>query len=279
MRRWGFTLIELLIVIGIIGVLAGLTLPALSRARAQGKTTVCKARLRNVGQGLVIYANENDDLLVPGRMPKVDDNEWSVPVLGGVKYRPTFLAMMAIQVGMKPFDDPQARRTGIDQYDQPGDRQNYASELYVCPEASNWVDERNGAYGYNYQFLGNARLRDSTVITSYKNWPVRFSNVKSPAECVSVADCTGTAASYRPYERTMYEDNLPGISNSGRTLTAWGNEGFNLDPPLVDPVVGEMASLKGDTPNRTAVDERHRGKGVVMWVDGHATDQTAESLG
>ena len=103
--------------------------------------------------------------------------------------------------------------------------------------------------------------------------------VKSPEECVTVADCTGTAASYRPEERTGYEDNLPRDSKSGRTLTAWGNEGFNLDPPGVDPNVGEMAGLKEDEPVRTALDERHLGTGVVLWADGHATDQTAKSLG
>ena len=243
MRQRGFTLIELLVVIGIIGLLASLALPAMSRARAQGKKTVCKSRLRNIGQGLVLYANENDDLLVPGRMPKVDDSEWSVHIEGGFKYRPTFLAMMATQVGMKPFDDPQPRRSAIDEFDQPGDRQNYASELYVCPEAATWVDERNGAYGYNYQFLGNARLRDPTNVKSYKNWPVRFSRVKSPEACVAIADCTGTAASYRPVERTMYEDNLPRDSKSGRKLPAWGNEVFNLDRPGADPDVGGSAGL------------------------------------
>lgn len=279
MKHRGFTLIELLVVIGIIGLLVSLAIPALSRARAQGKRTVCKSRLRNIGQGLVLYANENDDLLVPGRMPKVDDREWSVPIEGGVKYRPTFLAMMATQVGMKPFDDPQPRRSSIDEFDQPGDRQNYASEIYVCPEAANWVDERNAAYGYNYQFLGNARLRDPTNVKSYKNWPVRFSRVKSPEACVAVADCTGTAASYRPAERTGYEDNLPRDRMSGRTPTAWGNEGFNLDPPGVDPDIGEMAGLKEDEPVRTALDERHLDTGVVLWADGHATDQTAKSLG
>ena len=72
MKTRGFTLIELLVVIGVIGVLVSLALPAMSRARAQGKRTVCKSRLRNIGQGLVLYANEYDDLRVPGRLPKVN---------------------------------------------------------------------------------------------------------------------------------------------------------------------------------------------------------------
>ena len=275
--RKAFTLIELLVVIAIIGLLVAVLLPALSRARTQAKATVCLTRLRTVGQGLVLYANKFDGALVPGRMPKVDDEQWQVQVAGGLKYRPTFLPMMASQIGLIPFEDPQPTKTSIDIFGQPGDRQNYSHEGYVCPETPEWTDERNGSYGYNYQFLGNSRLRDREIPTSYKNWPVRLSRVRSSSACVAAADGMGTAASYSRFKRTPYEDNEYGNSQSGRTVTAYGNEGFNLDPPRVDLEHGEMALL--DHEARTALHERHRGRGNVLWVDGHASSETQESLG
>ena len=266
----GFTLVELLVVVSIIALLIAILLPSLRKARQQGKAAVCLSRLRTLGQGMYMYAMEHNDQLLPCRLPKLDNENWRMDIKGGLKYRPTFLAIMGSYVGVPAFDDPQPEKNTIDRFGELGDRQDYSSDVYVCPSVARWVDERNGCYGYNYHFLGNARLKDSSNPTDFKNWPVKMTSVKSPGGCVAVADCMGTAASF--VNRLPYD-------NNSRDADRYGNEGFNLDPPKVDPVNGEMANFDKSPQSRTAVDPRHLGKGSVLFLDGHCSYATLKQLG
>lgn len=57
--RAAFTLIELLTVIAIIGILAAILIPTVSKVRASAKNAHCVAQLREWGRIILLYANDN----------------------------------------------------------------------------------------------------------------------------------------------------------------------------------------------------------------------------
>ena len=66
MKKKAFTLIELLVVIAIIAILMAILMPALNRAREQGKRAMCLGNVKQLMYAWIMYADENDQYIVSG---------------------------------------------------------------------------------------------------------------------------------------------------------------------------------------------------------------------
>jgi prepilin-type N-terminal cleavage/methylation domain-containing protein/prepilin-type processing-associated H-X9-DG protein len=73
-KKKGFTLVELLVVIAIIAILAAMLLPALAKARQAAWASNCRANLKQMGIGIFMYTNANNEWFPPARGGTWNDN-------------------------------------------------------------------------------------------------------------------------------------------------------------------------------------------------------------
>jgi prepilin-type N-terminal cleavage/methylation domain-containing protein/prepilin-type processing-associated H-X9-DG protein len=134
--RFGFTLIELLVVIAIIVLLAALIFPVFSRARENAKRASCLSQMKQIGIGLLEYAQDYDETLPT--MPSTDQGACNtgsagVPTRCSVAVNSTFL-----------YADPNAYQNWI------AEIQPYVKswQLFKCPSANTDVYTKAKLPGY-----------------------------------------------------------------------------------------------------------------------------------
>ncbi len=81
--RLGFTLIELLTVIAIIGILASILVPVVSRVRSSARNAQCVSNLRQTFMGYIQYVNDNRGRIPLGYASAADQTRYNLPYNSG----------------------------------------------------------------------------------------------------------------------------------------------------------------------------------------------------
>jgi len=79
----GFTLIELLVVIAIIAILAAILFPVFAQAREKARQSGCQSNHNQGIKSMIMYANDNDDYLVPTNRRGLDNVQWGLTIPAG----------------------------------------------------------------------------------------------------------------------------------------------------------------------------------------------------
>jgi len=148
-----------LVVIGIIAVLIGVLLPALSRAREQSNKVACSSNLKQLATAYIMYCNDNRGMLPgPGSNANPMPEDW-------IYWQNTTA---------RPFKDSRLLKY----------LGNISENLFRCPSDANWAKRANGS-AYHYSYTVNNKLTSSSGVGNIIGTrAMKLSNVRNSTQKV-----------------------------------------------------------------------------------------------
>ena len=229
MHKKGFTLIELLIVIAIIAILAAILFPVFARARENARRASCQSNLKQLGLGLLQYAQDYDETNT--RVMFYGGTQTTRNCGDGLNLStPEYHWMYAIY--------PYVKSGQVYNCPSGNPRRNYnQSNASTSYGINAWRYDGGGPFG------GGDLQADASI---------RLAALADPTRTVALADTLGTASGYSVRGGVCVQDD---------------NSNFRIRSDPGSPDVTSNRLLGQDS--RGMIHENHLETTNVLWCDGH----------
>jgi len=196
--RAAFTLVELLVVMGVIAVLMGLLLPALSSARESAKTLACLSNLRQLAVAAQVYCTNNR-----GYYPPAYGFENRAPL--SISYAWDFTSVRDTSAGTTTIEPGLLWQGGA------------STPVQQCPSfdgRSNSVGDPYTGYNYNTSYIGHGQFEAIPE-------PMKASQVRQSSRCALFGD-----GEYASGANKFMRAPFPNVGDVGFSDRSAGTQGY-----------------------------------------------------